>query len=110
MAGRDTRRAQEAHGDKAPARARVASILGVVTSVAGVARDLAIAAVFRRDETDTFFVAFTLPSALRALLADGMTSRGIAPVVARKLRREGEDAARTVYSRLRGAGGASWSC
>jgi putative peptidoglycan lipid II flippase len=86
-------------------RARLAPILGVLTSAAGVARDLAIAAVFRRDETDTFFVAFTLPSALRVLLADGMTSRGIAPVVARKLRKEGEEAARTLYSRLRGAGG-----
>jgi putative peptidoglycan lipid II flippase len=105
MVGRDTRPGHEARGTKPPVRARLTPILGVLTGAAGVARDLAIAAVFRRDETDTFFVAFTLPSALRVLMADGMTSRGIAPVVSRKLRKEGEDAARTVYSRLRGAGG-----
>lgn len=88
-----------------PPRARTASLLRVATGVAGIARDLVIAAVFRRDETDTFFVAFTLPSALRVLLTDGMTSRGIAPVVSRKLRKEGEGAARVLYSRLRAWGG-----
>jgi putative peptidoglycan lipid II flippase len=81
-------------------------VLRLATGVAGIARDLVIAAVFRRDETDTFFVAFTLPSALRVLLTDGMTSRGIAPVVSRKLRKEGEDAAKALYSRLRAVGGA----
>jgi putative peptidoglycan lipid II flippase len=103
MTGRDTRHGQGAPGVRPP-RAPLAAVLGVVTSAAGIARDLAIAAIFRRDETDTFFVAFTLPSAFR-VLADGMTSRGIAPVVSRKLRKEGEDAARIAYSRLRGAYG-----
>src|SRR5580693_4925630 len=97
--GRDTQ-----HG--VGLRARLAPILGAATRTVGIARDLAIAAVFRRDETDSFFVAFTIPSALRLLLADGMTSRGLAPVVSRKLRKEGEDAARILYMRLRGVAGA----
>ncbi len=87
-------------------RARLAALLGFATRAAGIARDIAIAAVFRRDETDSFFVAFTIPSALRLLLADGMTSRGLAPVVSRTLRKEGEDAARILYTRLRGVAGA----
>lgn len=105
MAGGDTRHGDDAKTPTAGVRARLAPLLGVATSAAGVARDLAIAAIFRRDETDTFFVAFTLPSALRVLVADGVTSRGIAPIVSRRLRREGEDAARILYSRLRGVAG-----
>ena len=81
-------------------------MLPAVSRAAGIARDIAIAAIFRRDETDSFFVAFTIPSALRLLLADGMTSRGLAPVVSRKLRKDGEDAARILYTRLRGVAGA----
>lgn len=90
----------------APRRARLAPLFRAVTSVSGVVRDVVIAAVFRRDETDTFFVAFTVPSALRVLLADAMTSNAVAPIVSSKLRREGEDAARAVYAKLRGALGA----
>jgi putative peptidoglycan lipid II flippase len=104
MAGGDSRSGVEA--EPLTLRARFGSILRVAAGLAGVVRDLAIAAVFRRDETDTFFVAFTLPSALRVLLSDGMISRGIAPVVSRQMRKEGEDAAKIVYSRLRAAGGA----
>jgi putative peptidoglycan lipid II flippase len=81
------------------------ALLGVAARTAGIARDVVIAAVFRRDETDTFFVAFTIPSALRLLLGDVMTSRGLAPVVSKKLRKEGEDAALVLYSRPRGAAG-----
>jgi len=88
-----------------PLGARLGPLLGIVARAAGVARDVAIAAVFRRDETDSFFVAFTIPSALRLLLADAVTSHGLVPVVSRKLRREGEDAARILYSRLRAVAG-----
>jgi putative peptidoglycan lipid II flippase len=101
--GRDT---QHGVGHRAERlRARLAPILGAATRTVGIARDLAIAAVFRRDETDSFFVAFTIPSALRLLLADAMTSRGLAPIVSRTLRKEGEDAARILYARLRGVMG-----
>ena len=103
MAGRDTQRgASEA---ARPLRVRLAPLLGVATRTMGIARDVAIAAVFRRDETDTFFVAFTLPSALRLLLGDVVTSRGLAPLVSKKLRQEGEEAALVLYSRLRAAAG-----
>ncbi len=102
MAGQET---AEPSGQPQPRLPRLARLLPVATGIAGIARDLVIAAVFRRDETDTFFVAFTLPSALRVLLTDGMTSRGIAPVVARRLRKEGEAAAKVLYSRLRAWGG-----
>src|SRR5580700_3551771 len=101
--GRDT---QHGVGHRAERlRARLAPILGAATRAVGIARDLAIAAVFRRDETDSFFVAFTIPSALRLLLADAMTSRGLAPIVSKALRKEGEDAARILYARLRGVMG-----
>jgi len=103
MAGPD-RQGAAAAGARPP-RTGLASLLPIAGRTAGIARDLAIAAVFRRDETDTFFVAFTIPSALRVLLADGVTSRGIAPVVSRKLRKEGEEAARSLFARLRGASG-----
>jgi putative peptidoglycan lipid II flippase len=105
MAGRDAQRATPGT-TTSWRRARVGRLLRALSSVSGVVRDIVIAAVFRRDETDTFFVAFTLPSALRVLLADAMTSSAVAPVVSRKLRKEGEPAARVLYGKLRGILGA----
>jgi putative peptidoglycan lipid II flippase len=83
-----------------------ARAIGYVARALGVARDIAIAAIFRADETDSFFLAFTLPSALRQLLADGAVSHGVVPVLAKRLQRDGEAAARDLYLRLRGAFGA----
>jgi putative peptidoglycan lipid II flippase len=65
-----------------------------------------MAAVFRRDETDAFFVAFTIPSALAQMVGDGAVARAVVPVLEKKLKREGEAAAVATFHRLRGAFGA----
>jgi putative peptidoglycan lipid II flippase len=77
--------------------------MGYLARALGLARDVAIAAIFRADETDSFFLAFTVPQALRQLLAEGATSRAVVPVLSKRLAREGEESARALFARLRGA-------
>lgn len=69
-------------------------------------RDIALAAIFRKDETDAFFVAFTIPTALRHLLGEGAVSRAVVPVLSRKLARGDEAGARAFFLRVRGVSGA----
>ena len=65
-------------------------------------RDVALAALFRPHETDAFFVAFTLPSALRHLLGEGAVAATVTPTLSKKLAREGEPAAIAFFNRARG--------
>jgi putative peptidoglycan lipid II flippase len=64
---------------------------------------MALAAVFGRQETDAFFVAFTIPNALRQLLAEGAVSSAIVPVLTKTLTEEGPEAGRAFFARARGA-------
>lgn len=83
-----------------------ASIVGAGTLVSrllGLGRDMALAAIFTRDETDAFFVAFTIPNALRQLLGEGAVSSAIVPVLSQKLANEGDSAAKAFFARARGA-------
>jgi putative peptidoglycan lipid II flippase len=63
---------------------------------------MALAAIFTREETDAFFVAFTIPNALRQLLGEGAISSALVPVLSKKLAEEGDLAARKLFARARG--------
>lgn len=83
-----------------------ASIVGAGTLVSrllGLARDQTLAALFSRGETDAFWVAFTLPNALRSLLGEGAAASAVVPVLAKVRAEEGEDVARQFFARIRGA-------
>jgi putative peptidoglycan lipid II flippase len=89
-------------------RARLVGRAGIVgagtflSRLLGLGRDMAFAALFRREYTDAFFVAFTIPNALRQLLAEGAVSSAVVPVLTGKLTKEGEAAARSFFARVRG--------
>lgn len=75
----------------------------LVSRVLGLGRDLTLAAFFPRAATDLFFVAFTIPNALRQLLAEGALSSAFVPVLAKVEQDEGDAAAERFYANLRGA-------
>jgi putative peptidoglycan lipid II flippase len=68
----------------------------------GLVRDQTLAALFSRAETDAFWVAFTLPNALRSLLGEGAASSAVVPVLAQVRAEEGEPAARRFFAGIRG--------
>ncbi len=63
---------------------------------------MALAAIFGRAETDAFFVAFTIPNALRQLLGEGAVASAVVPVLSGKLATDGDDAARDFFAKIRG--------
>jgi putative peptidoglycan lipid II flippase len=69
----------------------------------GLGRDVALAALFRAEVTDAFFVAFTIPNALRQLLGEGATSSAVVPVLSGVMVQEGEARARAFVAHLRWA-------
>ncbi len=86
--------------------ARRASIVvaGTLSSrVLGAVRDAVIAATFAVRSTDAFFVAFTIPNALRVLLGEGAASGAFVPVYTEVREKEGPERARLFYARLAGA-------
>jgi putative peptidoglycan lipid II flippase len=96
--------ANEASSDRAKLVGR-AGIVGagtLVSRVLGLARDMVLAAIFTREETDAFFVAFTIPNALRQLLGEGAMSSAVVPVLSEKLAVNGEAAAQSFFARVRG--------
>jgi putative peptidoglycan lipid II flippase len=83
-----------------------ASVVGagtLLSRILGLGRDMALAAIFTREETDAFFVAFTIPNALRQLLGEGAVSSAVVPVLSEKLATKGEEDARSFFARIRGA-------
>src|SRR5450432_4902835 len=93
-----TQEAAAARGEGERERSRLvarASVVGAGTlasRVLGLLRDMALAAVFDRDATDAWWVAFTIPNALRQLLGEGAVSSAVVPVLSDKLAREGDEA------------------
>jgi putative peptidoglycan lipid II flippase len=85
------------------ARAGVVGAGTLVSRLLGLLRDMVLAAVFDRDATDAWWVAFTIPNALRQLLGEGAVSSAVVPVLSEKLAKEGDDAARRFFARVRGA-------
>jgi putative peptidoglycan lipid II flippase len=89
-----------------PTIARRAGIVAVGTlgsRVLGAVRDSVIAATFPLAATDAFFVAFTIPNALRVILGEGAVSAAFVPVLVEVRAKEGEERARAFYASLRGA-------
>lgn len=75
----------------------------LVSRVLGLVRDQVIAAHFPRELTDPFFTAFTIPNALRALLAEGAVSAAVIPLYSEARAKEGEGRAKEVHRTLAGA-------
>jgi putative peptidoglycan lipid II flippase len=74
----------------------------LASRVLGLARDVVLAALFDRDATDAWWVAFTIPNALRQLLGEGAVSGAVVPILAEKLAREGDAPAKRFFARVRG--------
>ncbi len=83
-------------------RAGIVGAGTLVSRLLGLVRDLTLAALFSRAETDAFWVAFTLPNALRSLLGEGAASSAVVPVLAKVKAEEGDAAARRFFSGMRG--------
>ncbi|HXX65964.1 MAG TPA: murein biosynthesis integral membrane protein MurJ [Polyangiaceae bacterium] len=82
-----------------------AAIVGAGTlasRVLGLLRDVALAGIFDRDATDAWWVAFTIPNALRQLLGEGAIASTVVPILSEKLANEGDEAARRFFARVRG--------
>jgi putative peptidoglycan lipid II flippase len=87
---------------KLAVRAGIVGLGTLASRILGLGRDMALAAVFGRGETDAFFVAFTIPNALRQLLGEGAVASTVVPVLSAKLATEGEDAAKDFFAKIRG--------
>ncbi|MEI7891946.1 MAG: murein biosynthesis integral membrane protein MurJ [Myxococcales bacterium] len=83
------------------ARASVVGAGTLLSRVLGLLRDMTLAALFSRAATDAFFVAFTIPNALRQLLGEGAVSSAVVPVLTGKLATENEDSAKYFFARIR---------
>ncbi len=66
----------------------------LVSRALGMVRDMAIAATFSVASTDAWVVAFTIPNALRALLAEGGVSAAFVPTLVDAREKEGMEGAR----------------
>jgi putative peptidoglycan lipid II flippase len=95
--------AAEVERKKLVARAGIVGAGTLVSRVLGLGRDMVLAAVFTTAETDAFFVAFTIPNALRQILGEGAVASAVVPVLSAKLATEGDVAARAFFQRVRGA-------
>ncbi|NOY94580.1 MAG: murein biosynthesis integral membrane protein MurJ [Deltaproteobacteria bacterium] len=74
---------------------------GTLTSrVLGAVRDAVIAMVFPVAATDAFFVAFTIPNALRVLLGEGAVAGAFVPVFSEVREKHGFEAAARFQSKL----------
>lgn len=73
----------------------------LASRVLGLGRDVAIAALFDRSQTDAFWIAITIPTALRQLLAEGAVTSAVVPILTGKLANEGDAAARAFFRRAR---------
>jgi putative peptidoglycan lipid II flippase len=104
-------------GERATARAALLAVGTLVSRVLGMLRETLIAATFTVAETDAFFLAWRIPNALRALLAEGALSTALVPVFSSTLERgtptgdgapvpraprEHHDALRDAVARVRG--------
>ena len=95
--------AERTERDKLASRAGIVGAGTLLSRVLGLGRDMALAAIFTRPETDAFFVAFTIPNALRQLLGEGAISSAVVPVMSAKREKDGAEATRAFFAKLRGA-------
>jgi putative peptidoglycan lipid II flippase len=85
------------------ARASVVGAGTLVSRFLGLGRDMVLAALFDRDATDAWWVAFTIPNSLRQLLGEGAVSSAVVPILSEKLAKEGDAPAQAFFARVRGA-------
>jgi putative peptidoglycan lipid II flippase len=85
------------------ARAGVVGVGTLASRVLGLLRDMALAAIFDRETTDAWWVAFTIPNALRSLLGEGAVASAVVPCLSEKIEKQGDDGGRRLFARLRGA-------
>jgi putative peptidoglycan lipid II flippase len=102
MTESDSREAGKQEREKIVGRAGIVGAGTLLSRVLGFARDAVIAALFTRRETDAFWVALTIPNALRQLLAEGAVSSAVVPVLGERLAKGGDEAGRAFFARARG--------
>ena len=84
-------------------RAGVLATGTLLSRILGAVRDAIVAAVFALAATDAFWLAFTIPNALRVLLGEGAVSAAFVPVFTEVREREGMDRAKEFFRNLVGA-------
>ena len=94
--------AGKAERDRLVGRAGIIGAGTLLSRVLGFGRDMAIAALFTRAQTDAFAVALTIPNTLRQLLAEGAVSSAVVPVLSARLAKGGDAEARAFFARARG--------
>ncbi len=72
----------------------------LLSRILGAIRDPVVAALFSVGATDAFYVAFTIPNALRVLLGEGATSAAVIPVLVKIREHEGTERAQTFFRNL----------
>lgn len=85
--------------------ARRAGIVGLGTlasRILGAARESVTAAFFPLAATDAFFVAFTIPNALRSILGEGAVASAFVPVFTEAREKEGLERAKAFHRNLSG--------
>ena len=101
--GAETRAAEgKAERDRLVGRAGIVGAGTLASRVLGFGRDMVIAALFTRAQTDAFAVALTIPNTLRQLLAEGAVSSAVVPVLSERLAKGGDEAGRAFFARARG--------
>ena len=92
----------KAERDRLVGRAGIIGAGTFLSRILGFGRDMVIAALFTRGQTDAFAVALTIPNTLRQLLAEGAVSSAVVPVLSERLAKGGDEAARAFFARARG--------
>lgn len=93
----------ETSGREIVRRAGVVATGTLTSRILGAVRDAVVAAVFAIGATDAFWLAFTIPNALRVLLGEGAVSAAFVPVFTEVREREGMARAKQFYRNLVGA-------
>lgn len=88
--------------EKLVGRAGIVGAGTLASRVLGFGRDVVIAALFNRAQTDAFAVALTIPNALRQLFAEGAVSSAVVPVLSERIAKAGDDEAKKFFARARG--------
>jgi putative peptidoglycan lipid II flippase len=92
-----------ASGGEIVRRAGIVATGTLSSRLLGAVRDAVIAAIFALEATDAFWLAFTIPNALRVLLGEGAASAAFVPVFTSAREREGKARAKEFYRNLSGA-------
>lgn len=83
-------------------RAGVVALGTLFSRILGLARDIALAALFSRAATDAWLIAWQLPNLLRQLLAEGAVQTAVLPVLSKIREQEGEEEAQRFFRAIRG--------